>query len=154
MIYGLTIWYVKYTIKSFNLIKSIPQILRPRFWNGICPFLMILFQSKFSINMTILILKLSISSCLDGDVPHSTPYGVYISQLIRFARASSPVDGVNICKKPLTHKLLKQGYWSSLRYIREQQCQSETARVHIHRLSFTMSGSSNVQARLHRCKPN
>ena len=27
--------------------------------------------------------------CLDDDVPHSTPYGVYISQLIRFARAST-----------------------------------------------------------------
>ena len=25
---------------------------------------------------------------LDGDVPHSTSYGVYISQLIRFARVS------------------------------------------------------------------
>ena len=25
---------------------------------------------------------------LDGDVPRSTSYGVYISQLIRFARAS------------------------------------------------------------------
>ena len=32
-----------------------------------------------------LILKLSISLSLDGDVPHSTSYGVYISQLIRFA---------------------------------------------------------------------
>ena len=30
---------------------------------------------------------------LDGDVPRSTTYGVYISQLIRFARASSHVDG-------------------------------------------------------------
>ena len=28
---------------------------------------------------------------LDGDVPRSTPYGVYISQLISFARASSHV---------------------------------------------------------------
>ena len=28
---------------------------------------------------------------LDGDVPRSTFYGVYISQLIRFARASSHV---------------------------------------------------------------
>ena len=28
---------------------------------------------------------------LDGDVPSSTSYGVYISQLIRFARASSYV---------------------------------------------------------------
>ena len=26
---------------------------------------------------------------LDGDVPRSTSYGVYLSQLIRFARASS-----------------------------------------------------------------
>ena len=29
---------------------------------------------------------------LDGDVPLSTSYGVYISQLIRFARVSSHVD--------------------------------------------------------------
>ena len=28
---------------------------------------------------------------LDGDVPHSTSYGVYISQLIRFAKASRGV---------------------------------------------------------------
>ena len=28
---------------------------------------------------------------LDGDVPRSTSYGVYISQLIRFARASSHI---------------------------------------------------------------
>ena len=32
---------------------------------------------------------------LDGDVPRSTSYGVYISQLIRFARASSHVDDFN-----------------------------------------------------------
>ena len=37
---------------------------------------------------------------LDGDVTRSTSYGVYISQLIRFARASSDV----------AQKLLKQGY--------------------------------------------
>ena len=29
---------------------------------------------------------------LDGDIPRSTAYGVYISQLIRFARVSSHVD--------------------------------------------------------------
>ena len=29
---------------------------------------------------------------LDGDVPRSTSYGVYISQPIRFARVSSHVD--------------------------------------------------------------
>ena len=47
---------------------------------------------------------------LDGDVPRSTFYGVYISQLIRFARASSHVDDFNTRDKLLTQKLLKQCY--------------------------------------------
>ena len=47
---------------------------------------------------------------LDGDVPRSTSYGVYISQLIRFARESSIVDDFNTHNKLLTQKLLKQGY--------------------------------------------
>ena len=46
---------------------------------------------------------------LDGDVPRSTSYGVYISQLIRFARASSYVADFNTRNKLLTQKLLKQG---------------------------------------------
>ena len=32
---------------------------------------------------------------LDGDVPRSTSYGVYISHLIRFARVSSHADDFN-----------------------------------------------------------
>ena len=46
---------------------------------------------------------------LDGDVPHSTSYGVYISQLIRFARASSYDAEFNTRNKLLTqyHKLCK-----------------------------------------------
>ena len=47
---------------------------------------------------------------LDGDVPRSPSYGVYISQLIRFARASSHVTDFNNRNKFLTAKLLKQGY--------------------------------------------
>ena len=47
---------------------------------------------------------------LDGDVPRSTSYGVYISQLIRFARVSSHVDDFNTRNKVLTAKLLRQGY--------------------------------------------
>ena len=47
---------------------------------------------------------------LDVGVPCSTSYGVYISQLIRFARASSYVADFNTCNKLLTQKLLKQGY--------------------------------------------
>ena len=47
---------------------------------------------------------------LDGDVPRSTSYGVYISQLIRFARVSSHVADFNARNKSLTVKLLQQGY--------------------------------------------
>ena len=47
---------------------------------------------------------------LDGDVPRSTSYGVYIFQLFRFARVSSYVDDFNTRNKVLTAKLLRQGY--------------------------------------------
>ena len=47
---------------------------------------------------------------LDGDVPRSPSYGVYISQLIRFARVCSNVDEFNHRNLFLTAKLLKQGY--------------------------------------------
>ena len=47
---------------------------------------------------------------LDGDVPRSPSKGVYISQLIRFARVCSPVDDFNNRTLFLTTKLLKQGY--------------------------------------------
>ena len=43
-------------------------------------------------------------------VSRSTSYGVYISQLIRFDRASSHVAYFNTHSKLLTQKLLKQGY--------------------------------------------
>ena len=39
---------------------------------------------------------------LDGDVPCSRSYGVYISQPIRFARMSSHVDNFNTRNKVLT----------------------------------------------------
>ena len=49
-------------------------------------------------------------SFLDGDVPRSSSYGVYISQLIRFARVCYNVDDFNNRNLFLTAKLLKQGY--------------------------------------------
>ena len=49
-------------------------------------------------------------SFLDSDVPQRPSYSVYISQLIRFARASSHVTDFNNRNKFLTAKLLKQGY--------------------------------------------
>ena len=63
------------------------------------------------INGMILILILLIFRFLMAiDVPQRSSYGVYISQLIRFARASSHVTGFNNRNKFLTAKLLKQGY--------------------------------------------
>ena len=42
--------------------------------------------------------------------PRRTSYGVYISQLIRFNRASSNLSDFNYCNKALTAKLLRHGY--------------------------------------------
>ena len=47
---------------------------------------------------------------LDDDVLRRSSYGVYISQLIRFTRASSDVTDFNNRNKFLTAKLLQQGY--------------------------------------------
>ena len=47
---------------------------------------------------------------LDGDVPRSPSYGVYISQLIRFARVCSNVDDFNNRNLFLTAKLSKRDY--------------------------------------------
>ena len=47
---------------------------------------------------------------LNGGVPRSASYVVYISQLIRFARVCSHVDDFNTRNKVLTANLLRQGY--------------------------------------------
>ena len=52
----------------------------------------------------------NVSFFLDVDVSRSTSYGVYISQLIRFARVSSHVTDFNARNKILTSKFLHQGY--------------------------------------------
>ena len=80
-------------------------------------------MSRLSVNLSTLFLGRLVSSkiydkrddivnfpFLDGDVPRSTSYGVYISQLIRFARVSSHVADFNACNISLTAKLLQQGY--------------------------------------------
>ena len=63
------------------------------------------------INGMILLLILLISRFLMA-MSLNVPLMVYISQLIRIARASSHVTDFNDCKKFLTAKLLKQGYRS------------------------------------------
>ena len=46
----------------------------------------------------------------DGDIPRRASYGVYISQLIRFARVCNHVADFNSRNKCLTAKLFQQGY--------------------------------------------
>ena len=47
---------------------------------------------------------------VDGDVPLAPSYGVYISQLVRFARVCSTLDDFNERNLTITSKLLQQGY--------------------------------------------
>ena len=63
---------------------------------------------------------------LNGDVPLRPSYGVYISQLIRFARASSHVTDFNNRNEFLNAKLLKQCY----RYHKIRKAFSEFYRRH------------------------
>ena len=68
---------------------------------------------------------------LDGDVPRRPSYGVYIYQLIRFARVCSHVDDFNTRNKCLTAKLLKQGY----RYHKLRKAFSKFYRQHYELIS-------------------
>ena len=58
--------------------------------------------------------------------PWRTSYGVYISQLIRFARASSNLNDFNYHNKALTAKLLRQRY----RYFKLRKALSKFYRRH------------------------
>ena len=68
---------------------------------------------------------------MDGDVPHRPSYGVYISQLIRFARVCRHVEDLNALNKSLTSKLFKQGY----RYHRLRKAFSMVYRRHYELIS-------------------
>ena len=62
-------------------------------------------------------------------------YGVYISQLIRFARVSSHVDDFNTRNKVLTGKPLKQGY----RYHKLRKAFSKVYRITLFLISNMLS---------------
>ena len=47
---------------------------------------------------------------LDGEVTRTTSYGVYISQLIHFARVSGHLADFNARNRSFTANLLQQGY--------------------------------------------
>ena len=68
---------------------------------------------------------------LDGDVPRHASYGVYISQLIWFARVCNHVTDFNARNKCLTAKLLQQGY----RYHKRRKTFSKFYRRHYELIS-------------------
>ena len=73
---------------------------------------------------------------LDGNVPRSTSYRVYISQLNRFTRVSSHVDAFKTRNKVLTAKLLRQGY----RYHKRRKESSKFNRRHFDLVSKNYVG--------------
>ena len=85
---------------------------RDTFFIWIYVYLMVQLAPTFMINGTILILIQSISLFWMAMVPGVPPVvpGVYISQLIRFIRASSNLSDFNYRKNVLTEKLLRQAH--------------------------------------------
>ena len=76
-------------------------------------------------------------TALDGDVPSRPSYGLYISQLIRFARVCSHVDDFCTRNKCLTAKILIQGY----RYYKLRNAFSKFYRRHYELISKSNVGN-------------
>ena len=77
---------------------------------------------------------------LDGDVPRCCSCGVYISQLIRFARVCSHVEDLIARNKCLTAKLFKQGY----RYYKLRKAIYKLYRRHYKLISKFNVGSKSL----------
>ena len=82
-----------------NLIKLILQILGPPFWIYISIFQNGFVYSKIYDKSDDFDFDIVNFPFLDGDCPRRPSYGVYISQLIRFARVCSYVDDFNTRNK-------------------------------------------------------
>ena len=116
---------------ELQLNKADTSDTEATFWICIYLFQTDLFHLKFMISAMTLIFDIVNFPFLDGGVPRSTSYGVYISQLIRFARMSSHVVDFNARNKSLTAKLLQQGY----RYHKRRKTFSNFYRRHYEMVS-------------------
>ena len=101
---------IKYTLQSSNLIQLISLIPKPRFLDLHLSISNDIVSTKIYDKRDDFDFDIVNFPFLDGDVPRSRSYGVYISQLICFARASSHVADFNTRNKLFTQKLLEQGY--------------------------------------------
>ena len=78
---------------------------------------------------------------LDSNIPSSPAYGVFISQLIRYARACSDYNDFKARCKILTSKLAKQGYDNTkLKVAAKKFCSRHTEIFH----KFTKSVSKFI----------
>ena len=71
----------------------------PPFWIYISIFLTALHHPKIYDKRNDFDFDIANIPFLDGDVPRLPSYGVYISQLIRFARVCNHVDDINTRNK-------------------------------------------------------
>ena len=106
----LTIWLVKYTLESIQLNKANTSGTEAAFLDLHLSISNDIVSTKIYDKRDDFDFEIVNFPFLDGDVPRSTSYGVYISQLIYLARASSIVADFNTRNKLLAQKLLKQGY--------------------------------------------
>ena len=107
----LTIWQVKYTLQSPNLIKLIPITLtKAAFLDFHLSFSNDIVSTKIYDKRDDFDFEIVNFPFLDGDVPRSTSCGVHIFQLIRYTRTYSHITRFNTRNKLLNQKLLKQGY--------------------------------------------
>ena len=85
----LTIWLVKYTLQSSSLIKTNTSDTEAAFLYLHLSISNNIVSTKMYDKRDAFDFKIVNFQFLDGDFPRSTSYGVDISQLIHFAKASS-----------------------------------------------------------------
>ena len=95
----LTLWLVKYTLQSSNFNKANTSDTEAAFLDLHLSTSNYIVSTKIYDKGDDFDFEIVNFPFLEGDVPRSTSYGVYISQLIRFARASSHVADFNTRNK-------------------------------------------------------
>ena len=108
VMFVLAVWWVGCDLRGSSMVGLVPLAPEPGFGTCVCWCLVMMFLPGFVVDFDIEFVRFPF---LDCDVPRSTPYVVYISQLTHYDRASSHVADFKTRNKLLTQKLLKQGYW-------------------------------------------
>ena len=122
-IFTLTKWWTAYTLQNSRANSSVPRHLfldlNLCISNGTVSTKIYYKRDDFDFDVVNF-------PFMDCDDHRRTSYGVYIFQLIRFARASLNLSDFNCRNKALTDKLLRQGY----RYFKLRKAFSKFYRRH------------------------